>query len=72
MTLILKFDKDMVKMSQHMKKGTFYVKGFKSYSLNRQTDRQHGNITFPQIQVVKNQNRSININMSYNKMMVVE
>ena len=41
MTLILKLDLDMVKMYLHSeKKRSFYVKGFKSYSLNRQKHRQ--------------------------------
>ena len=40
MTLILKLDLDMVKMYLHTKNEVFYVKGFKIYSLNRQTDRQ--------------------------------
>ena len=38
MTFILKLDLDMVKMYMHTK--NFYVKGFKSYSLNRQKSRQ--------------------------------
>ena len=40
MTLILKLDLDMVKMYLHAKKWGFHVKGFKSYSLNRQTHSQ--------------------------------
>ena len=40
MTLILKLDLDMVKMYLHTKKWSFCVKGFKSYSLNRQKHRQ--------------------------------
>ena len=40
MTLILKHDLDMVTMYLHTKKWSFYVKVFKSYSLNRQKHRQ--------------------------------
>ena len=59
MTLIHKLDLDMVEMYLHAK-NEFSVKGFKSYSLNRQTDRQTNrqtdmteNITYPHTQVVK-------------------
>ena len=48
MTLILKVDLDMVKMYLYTKNCSSYVKQFKSYSLNRQTntrtdrhDRKH-------------------------------
>ena len=55
MTLVLKLDLDMVKMYQHTKKWSFYVKRFKSYSLNRQKHRQTDmteNITYPHTRVV--------------------
>ena len=58
MTLILKLDLDMVKMYLHAKKWGFHVKGFKSYSLNRQTHSQTDmteNITYLDTQVVINQ-----------------
>ena len=46
MTLILKFELHMVKMYRHNRKLSFYVKHFKSVSLNRQTDTHYENITY--------------------------
>ena len=40
MTLILKLDLHTVKMYLHTTKGSFYIKGLKSYGLNRQKHRQ--------------------------------
>ena len=53
LTLILKFDKGVVKISHHDQELCFYVKTFKSHSLIRQrhtvTHRQYENITFPHV-----------------------
>ena len=46
MTLVLKLDQYMVKMSHH-------IKAFKSNSLNGHTDRQYENITFWHTRAVK-------------------
>ena len=53
MTLILKLDLDMVKMYLHTKNGSFYVKWFKSYSLNRQKHRHTDTQTHRQIGMTK-------------------
>ena len=59
MTLIFKPDLDMVKMYQYTKTKVSHVKGFKSYSLKRQTHRHTDkqtdmteNITYPHTRVV--------------------
>ena len=53
MTLTLKLDLDMVKITPPYQRLSFYIKAFKSYSPNKDTDRQtdthtHGQYeTFP-------------------------
>ena len=52
MTLITKLDLDMVKTYLHTKNEVFYVKGFKSYSLNIQQTDMTENITYSHTRVV--------------------
>ena len=67
LTLILKPDLDMVTMYPHTQKWSFYVKGFKSFGLNRQTEMIE-NITYPHTRVVMidfwEQDRSISTPLS--------